>query len=104
MSKEWEYSCEESQIRLKCTATESHSSPGIGEKHHSTLRTKSSKVICYQPNLPDDLVLAKSAQAINEAIGPYGLVPSILVFGDLPKLPKISSQKFPQQKERLRAA
>lgn len=104
LSEEWEYNCDEGQIHLTFAGTESHNSLGIEERYYCTLRKLNSKVIRDKPHLPDDLAPAKSAQAMNEKTGPHGLVPSLLVIRVLPKLPKISPQGFPRQKERLRAA
>ena len=41
---------------------------------------------------------------MNETVGPHGLVPSLLVFGVLPKIPDITKHECPSQKERLQAA
>ena len=104
LSKEWAYNCESSEIKLHHTGTESHNSLGIGEKYHSNLRTIYQKVCCDHRNIPEDVALAKSVQAMNETVGPLGLVPSLLVFGVLPKLLSVSLREFPNQRDRLRAA
>lgn len=41
---------------------------------------------------------------MNEKVGPYGLVPSLLVFAGIPKIPDISRYKSASQKTRLKAA
>lgn len=104
ISKEWNSNCDLAQIRLIHTGTESHNSLGLCEKYHSTLRTIFQKLRCDFPNLPCDIALAKSVQAMNETVGPHGLVPSLLVFGVIPKIPNISQYESPNQKERLKAA
>ena len=104
LSKEWAYNCETSEIKLHHTGTESHNSLGIGEKYHSTLRTIYQKGRCDHRDLPENIALAKSVQAMNETVGPHGLVSSLLVFRILPNLPSVSSRDFLNQRERLRAA
>lgn len=41
---------------------------------------------------------------MNETVGPYGLVPPLLVFGDLPKIPDMSIYESTSQEERLKAS
>ena len=47
-------------------------------------------------------ILRLSVKAINDTMGPNGLVPSLLVFGVLPSFPGPTSNNIPQ-KERMEA-
>lgn len=104
LSREWKYNCECSRIYLLNTGTESHSSLGTAEKYHSTLRKMYRKVLFDHLKMPDGIALAKSVQAMNETVGAHGLVPTLLAFEVIPKLPYISERDFPAQRARLRAA
>lgn len=50
------------------------------------------------PNLPCDIVLSKSVQAMNDNVGPHGLFTSLLVFGVLPKFPDVSTYESKTKK------
>ena len=103
VSKEWEYNCELAEIDLRHTGTESHNSLGAGETYHALLRRVYMKTVKDHPTLSIDMCLALTVKAINSTVGPDGLCPQLLVFGVLPKLPKICPQEYPSQKERFRA-
>jgi len=102
-SANWENACETVDIHLRNTGSQSHNSLSANEKYHDTLRTIYNKVRHEYPKLPVDVSLALSVKAMNDTVGPDGLVPSLLVFGVLPKLPSISPRDFPEHKERVRA-
>ena len=104
LSKEWRFNYDRVDISLQNTGAESHNSLGRGEKYHSTLRTIYNNVAHEHPDLARDVALDLSVQAMTCTVGPHGLVPSLLVFDVLPKLPLGSVKSFPAQQERLRAA
>lgn len=54
------------------------------------------------PNLDQHMARRLSVKAMNDTLGPEGLVPSLLVFGVLPRFPACST-KFPNQVDRMRA-
>ena len=97
------YACEVQNIELRNTGTESHNSLGAGEKYYHTLRTIYLEVQADFPSVDDATLLAISVKAMNDTVGPEGLVPSLLVFGALPRLPTISPRDYPSHKERMRA-
>lgn len=104
VAKEWEHNCETNDIKLRHTGTESHNSLGAGEKYHSTLRTIYQKVRTEHRNVPVDVALTICVKAMNDSVGPHGLVPSLLVFGVMPRMPGLATKEFPRQRERLMAA
>jgi hypothetical protein len=44
------------------------------------------------PSVTAELRLALSVKAMNDCVGPEGLVPSLLVFGVMPRLPDLPRQ------------
>jgi hypothetical protein len=80
-SADWHIACNSAKIRLRHTGTESQNSFGAGERYHSRLRRVFKKVSDEYPSLSPDLRLSLSVKAMNDCVGPEGLVPSILVFG-----------------------
>ena len=85
MSKEWEEKCKNALITLRHTGTESHNSLGFGETYHALIRRVFNVVSVSYPSEPRELRLALSVKAVNDTAGPQGLVPSLLVFGVIPK-------------------
>lgn len=55
------------------------------ERFHGPLRTIFKKIRKERPDLPRDLVLQTALKAMNDTIGPEGLVPSLLVYGVTPR-------------------
>lgn len=68
------------------TGVEAHSSLGLGERYHQPLRQTFRKVMSEHPNTPPSRALAASVKAMNDTLGPEGLVPSALVFGEFPRV------------------
>ena len=67
-------------------------------------RTTWLKIKERHPRINDDLALALAAKAMNDTVGPEGLVPTLLVFGVVPKIPVGSEENCGMnQKERFRA-
>lgn len=86
-SSEWKQRCKEASVTLKYTGTESHNSLGAGETYHAMLRRVYNKVSLSFPQAPAQLRLCTAVKAINDTAGPDGLVPTLLLFGELPDLP-----------------
>lgn len=86
---------EMSGVKVEHTGTESHNSLGIGERYHQPLRNTLRKMFITHPKADFDTALALATKALNDTLGPEGLVPSALVFGDLPRL-QLASTSPPQ--------
>ena len=72
-------------IKVDSTGIEAHSSLGIGEPYHQHLRQTFRKIMADHKKTDRDLALALAVKAMNDTLGPEGLVPSVLVFGQYPK-------------------
>ena len=101
-SKTFQDLCAVNSIEITFSGTESHNSLGKGERWHSLLRRTFEKLSIDYPRLPKTTRLALAVKAGNDVTNSDGLVPSLLVFGVLPKLPDLS--RIPSnQRERFRA-
>ena len=74
-----------SNVEVQRTGIEAHSSLGLGERYHHPLRHTYRKILCENPKVEPRQALAASVKAMNDTLGPEGLVPSALVFGEYPK-------------------
>jgi hypothetical protein len=102
LSAQWKHACDLGKIHLRHTGTESHNSLGAGEQIHSKLRAVFRKLTFEHPKLSPELRLSIAVKALNDTAGPDGLVPSLLVFGALPRPPEIRKE-FPAQRARFQA-
>eukprot|EP00171_Calliarthron_tuberculosum_P019742 IDg19742t1 len=75
-----------SNVQVESTGTEFHSSLGIGERIISLSGIRSVKCTLTYPSADKSLLLQLSVKAMNDTLGPEGLVPSSLVFGEYPKV------------------
>lgn len=81
---------------------ESHNDLGNGERYHAYLRNVYTKIRDDVPQLEKADVLQLVIKDVNDTAGPAGLVPTLLVFGVLPRLP-IYPKDLPEQRSRMRA-
>ena len=79
-----------SGVQVKRTGTEAHWSLNFGERYHEPLRTTYRKLQISFPKMAPTLILYLSVKATNDNIGPEGLVPSSLVFGEMPSVRMIN--------------
>ncbi|PXF40714.1 hypothetical protein BWQ96_09547 [Gracilariopsis chorda] len=75
-----------SNVAVDRTGVEAHSSLAIGEHYHQPLRQTYRKIMAQYNNVEPDYALAASAKAMNDTLGPEGLVPSALVFGEFAQI------------------
>lgn len=77
-------------INLACIADvevnrigiEAHASLSLGERYREPLRPTFRKIKSSQPGIDKLIALVCSVKAMNDSLGPEGLVPSALVFGE----------------------
>lgn len=81
---------------------ESHNALGVGERYHSFLRRIYRRVRADHPSRPVSHALSLDVSAMNQTAGPSGLLPMLLVFGLVPRMP-VSPVDLPKQKQRLLA-
>ena len=98
----WQRLCDMVGTQLQLSGVESHHSLGPGERYHAPLRQVYLKIRHEHPSLDKETALRLAVKALNDTMGPEGLVPSLLVFGVLPRFPAVNT-KLPNQVERMEA-
>ena len=81
---------------MQKSSIEQHKFLGIGERYHDPLRKTFLKIREDHPSLQRDVLLAISTKAINDTLGPEGIVPSALMFGEFPSIRAFIGPKFPR--------
>ena len=76
---------ESSNIKLDTTGIEAHFSLGLGERYHQPLRNTYRKLESIYPLQDKSLLLQCAVKGMNDTLGPEGIVPSLLVFGEYPQ-------------------
>lgn len=85
-------------IQLRLSGIQAHSSLGTGDTYHAPLRRIYCKIRYFHPKLYAKLSL--NVAALTDTMVEYGLVPTRLVFGIIPRVPSINV-KLLTQKVRL---
>lgn len=101
-STKWRDYCDSVGISIQYSGVESHNSIGNGERYHQPLRRIYNKIALENPSLKPETSLKLAIKAINDTMNSEGLVPSLLVFGCLPRFPG-SNTNYPIQKDRFEA-
>ena len=84
------------------SGVQSHNALGVGERYHAFLRDIYSKVRLQHPGIEKSHCLSLSLKAMNDTAGYHGLVPTLLVFGAMPRIP-IIPMDLPAQMNRMKA-
>lgn len=78
--------CRVGGLKLERTGIEEHSSLNLGERYHQPLRNIFLNLMIDHPKTNKHLTLALSVKEMNDTLGPNGVVPSSLVFGEHPRV------------------
>ncbi|KAI1003495.1 hypothetical protein K3495_g4719, partial [Podosphaera aphanis] len=70
---------------------EAHNSIGIVERYHGPLRRIYNIITAEIPGIDRHMALQMSFKALNDSVGPDGLVPTLLVFGAYPRMAKLDA-------------
>lgn len=101
-SREWESLMKDADIKPHHSGVESHNALGNGERYHSFLRRLYDKVRADNVNLSEERALSLAVKACNDTAGPKGLVPTLLVFGTMPRMP-LRPHELPGNVSRLKS-
>lgn len=101
-SKAWGQLAEMTGATIRISGMEAHNSLGIGERLHAPLRRIFYKTQTDFPKLRKELLLKIAIKEMNDTVGEDGLVPSLLVFGIIPRFPIINTS-LPNQRDRMKA-
>ena len=101
-SPEFETLANRNGINIQLLGVQSHNAIGVEERYHSPLRRIFEKIFEEVPNIDPHWALQLAVKSMNDTVGPDGLVPSMLVFGVMPRFPPIRAD-LPKHEERMRA-
>lgn len=101
-SKRWATLLLMAGIKHKLSGVQSHNAIGVGERYHSFLRKIYTKVRRSHPKALPAQSLALAVKAMNDTAGSHGLVPTLLVFGVVPRIPIVPTE-LPDQVARMKA-
>ena len=73
-------------IRTKPIPVESPNSMSFVERYHTPLKRAFEIIRIELPDLSDEEILQYAVKSLNDSVGPEGLVPTLLVYGALPRL------------------
>jgi hypothetical protein len=93
--------CAAHEINMRTTGVESHSSLGVGERYHAPLRRIYRKLREENPGVQKEVLLQCTVFPMNFTLGPDGLVPMLLVYGQLPRVPSLASKPLLTVKQRF---
>lgn len=74
------------KIDTKAAPVESKNSMTYVERYHTPLKRSYGIIRAELPKLSDDEILQYAIKSLNDSVGPDGLVPTLLVYGALPRL------------------
>jgi len=83
-------------VEIKKSGIQSHNSLGVGERYHKPLRDTYRKLKLDHPSMQRQVLLAVAVKAMNDTLGPEGVVPSALVFGEFPSLRTFEGPVIPR--------
>ncbi len=89
-------------IEIQKSDVEAHNSLGSGERYHALLRRIFLKIREEHPKMGKNIILKLPVKAMDDTLGPKGLVPSYLVFSCIPRFPSTEST-LPTQQQRMDA-
>jgi hypothetical protein len=95
-------------VEVKEVPVEAHNSIGLVERYHAPLR-RSYEIIrdeLKDEHIDKEMILQMAVKAVNDSVGPNGLVPTLLVFGAYPRLTEMDppSPSVTKRAEAIRAA
>lgn len=97
----WNTYFTQSGIPKHQSGVESHNSLEVGERYHSCLRRTFESVKPNTPSTSDELELFQSIRDINDTAAPSGLIPTLLVFGVVLRIPVVTKH-LPEQAKRFK--
>jgi hypothetical protein len=87
--------------KIKIVPIEANNSIGIVERYHGLIRRAYNIITAEIPDIHKDMALQMAFKAINDSVAPDGLVPTLLVYGALPRM--IQSDTSPTVAQRSSA-
>lgn len=101
-SPAWKALADSANTTLVLSGIASHNALCVGERYHSFLRLIYRKIRMAHPGLSQEVALSMATAAMNQTTGPRGLVPTLLVFGVIPRMP-VTPLPLPARRDRVLA-
>lgn len=86
----------------KASGVDSHNALGNNEKYHLFSRDIYNKVVTENYTINSNIALSAAVRAVPDTAGPPRLVPTLLVYGAMPRFP-VSPVALPERAIRMRA-
>lgn len=86
MTKEFKQYAANMAVTVRNVPVEAHHSIGMIERYHGLLKRVYTIITEKVPGIEPDLALQMSFKALNDSVGPNGLVLTLLVFGAYPRM------------------
>ena len=86
VSKDFKHYASQLGSRIKIVPVEAHNSIGMVERYHGPIRRAFQIIATEMPHLDPDMQLQMAFKAINDSVGPNGLIPTLLVYGAYPRI------------------
>jgi hypothetical protein len=105
-SKEFAQLANSTGTKIKIVPVEAHHSVGIVERYHNMVRRAYKIITAEIKGINKDVALQMAFKAINDTAGPDGIVPTLLVYGALPRMSEYDppSPSVAQRSNALRKA
>ena len=78
-------------IVVKNVPVEAHHLIGLVERYHGSLRRVYTIIVAEIPGIKPELALQMAFKALNDSVGPNGLLPALLVFGAYPQMSEMDA-------------
>lgn len=92
----WKSFLQKYGITTQPSGVEIHNAFGVNERYHAYLRSIYRETEEDDPSIRKEQALAMALKAVNDTAGPNGLVPTLLVFGAIPRLPVTAEELLAQ--------
>lgn len=100
MSKEFQANAHLFDIKTKPIPVECPHSMTVVERYHAPIRRAYKIIRKEAPNLEKESALQTAVKSVNDSVGPNGLIPTLLVYGALPRLGFPSDPPTPSMYQR----
>ena len=103
-SHEWKELGEKNGVVMKLTGVQHHNGFGLCKRFNCPLRSIYRRIKKECPGIDDNLALKSAVKAMNDTLGPEGLVPSLLAFEILPRCSPVElDPNLPNQRQKHEA-
>eukprot|EP00170_Pyropia_yezoensis_P001808 contig_7710_g1812 len=101
-SAAWQALAQSAGTRLINAGVESHNALKSGKRYHEYLRNIHRRIRSEHGGLSQESALILACHAMNSTAGTDGLIPTLLVFGVIPRMP-VAPLRLPFQRDRVQA-